>query len=44
MLLLVEDEQVGEEEEGERDEGVEVEVGPQEGKAAHLHQASSQIK
>ena len=31
MLLLVEDEQVGEEEDREGDEGVEVEVGPQEG-------------
>ena len=39
MLILVEDEQVGEKEEGERDEGVEVEVGPQEGKAAHLQAA-----
>ena len=43
MLLLVEDEQVGEEEESKWDEGVVVEVGPQEGKAAHL-QTFSRIK
>ena len=36
MLLLVEDEQVDDEEEGKWDEGVEVEEGPQEGKTAHL--------
>lgn len=36
MLLLVEDEQVGDEEEGERDQGVVVEVRPQKGRAANL--------
>lgn len=35
MLLLVEDEQVGDEKEGKWDERVVVEEGPQEGKAAH---------
>ena len=46
MLLLVEDEQVGEEEESKWDEGVVVKVGPQEGKAAHLHRSveSSEMK
>ena len=36
MLLLVEDEQVDDEEEGERDEGVVVEVRPQKGNTANL--------
>ena len=36
VLLLVEDEQVDDEEEGERDEGVVVEVRPQKGNAANL--------
>ena len=42
VLLLVEDEQVDDDEEGEWDERVVVEEGPQEGKAAHL-QMSIQI-
>ena len=40
MLLLVEDEQVDDEEQGKWDEGVVVEVSPQEGKAAHLQMFS----
>ena len=36
MLFLIENHQVGEKKEGEGDEGVVVQVGPQEGKAPHL--------
>ena len=36
MLLLIENHQVGEKKEGEGDEGVVVQVCPQEGKAPHL--------
>ena len=36
MLFLIEDHQVGEKKEGEGNEGVVVQVGPQEGKAPHL--------
>ena len=35
-MFLIEDHQVGEKKEGEGDEGVVVQVGPQEGKAPHL--------
>lgn len=36
MLFLIKDHQVGEKKEGEGDEGVVVQVGPQEGKASNL--------
>ena len=36
MLFLIENHQVGEKKEGEGNEGVVVQVGPQEGKAPHL--------